>query len=121
MQPWSLFTANPCGGARRRDGVALSPYNLHAERLANADEYHPEWGNLAALVMDGDRPAYRHIEGWLVSFPAWGSRDLGKPRLVLGSRTETATREYIDGRFPLPSWWLDLDHDFLGQPPVRVI
>ena len=126
MQPWSPLPIS-VGRHRRRDGIALAPWHLHEHRLVNdPDEHHAAWGNASELVLEGGVPAVRTFEGWLVAFPSWrapAERGLTDeaPRFVLGRRTLDAAREYIDRRFPLADWWLDVDHAFGGRPFVRVV
>lgn len=125
MRLWTDLPPNeatsPPGGARRLDGLALWPYDLYRQRIAEGADYHFEWGNAAIDVMQGGEKARRTMEGWLLTWPSSEAVTKDPPRLVLTMRTLVAAKEYTDIRFPMPPWWFEAYDHYTIRPPVRVV
>jgi len=119
MEPWLPFLASEIGGVRRRDGVSIVPWNSHREgKAVRGIDYRPEWGDTPTVGTGHGRPS--PWESWLVSWPTWTPKQ-GAPHIILGPRTLAAAQEYIDRRWPMPPWWLELDDEYTITPPVRVV
>lgn len=88
---------------RRHDGVTIAPFRHPFEAVAG-----PCW--------EADKVSW--CGAWRVTWPRWGHEEKA-PSVIVSLRSIEDALAYVDGRWPMPDWWHQLDR-FQVRPPMKV-